>query len=118
MAVASTSVWLQAVVRIAVPTMFRSPSLISSVIVWLPVSISSRTKTTMTTTTIATKQGLQPACNGADHERVSTTFRYNLTQMDYSGNTADLSSPYDRVVRRFALDTLVDLADVDLQLAR
>jgi outer membrane protein insertion porin family len=31
-------------------------------------------------------------------ERVSTTFRYNLTQMDYSGNTADLSSPYDRVV--------------------
>jgi outer membrane protein insertion porin family len=32
-------------------------------------------------------------------ERVSTTFRYNLTQMDYSGSLADLSSPYDRVVR-------------------
>ncbi len=32
-------------------------------------------------------------------ERISTTFRYNLTQMDYSGNLADLSSPYDRVVR-------------------
>ncbi|MCV9997169.1 outer membrane protein assembly factor BamA [Pararhizobium sp. YC-54] len=31
-------------------------------------------------------------------ERVSTTFRYNLTQMDYSGDTADLSSPYDRAV--------------------
>lgn len=31
-------------------------------------------------------------------ERISTTFRYNLTQMDYSGDTADLSSPYDRVV--------------------
>lgn len=32
-------------------------------------------------------------------ERVSTTFRYNLTQMDYSGSLVDLSSPYDRVVR-------------------
>jgi outer membrane protein insertion porin family len=31
-------------------------------------------------------------------ERISTTFRYNLTQMDYSGDTADLSSPYDRVI--------------------
>jgi outer membrane protein insertion porin family len=31
-------------------------------------------------------------------ERVSTTFRYNLTQMDYSGDRSELSTPYDRVI--------------------
>jgi outer membrane protein insertion porin family len=31
-------------------------------------------------------------------ERISTTFRYNLTQMDYHGDKTDLSSPYDRVI--------------------
>ncbi len=31
-------------------------------------------------------------------EKLSTTFRYNYTQMDYHGDTDDLSSPYDRVV--------------------
>jgi len=31
-------------------------------------------------------------------ERVSTTFRYNLTQMDYSGDRDELSTPYDRVI--------------------
>ncbi|WP_428428537.1 outer membrane protein assembly factor BamA [Pararhizobium sp.] len=31
-------------------------------------------------------------------ERVSTTFRYNLTQMDYSGRLSELSTPYDRVI--------------------
>ncbi|HTO32661.1 MAG TPA: outer membrane protein assembly factor BamA [Pararhizobium sp.] len=31
-------------------------------------------------------------------ERLSTTLRYNLTQMDYHGDTDDLSSPYDRVI--------------------
>lgn len=31
-------------------------------------------------------------------ERLSTTFRYNLTQLDYSGDRSDLSSPYRRAI--------------------
>ncbi|MFB2552144.1 outer membrane protein assembly factor BamA [Ensifer soli] len=32
-------------------------------------------------------------------ENLSTTFRYNFTQLDYSGDLAELSAPYRRVVR-------------------
>ncbi|WP_438748725.1 outer membrane protein assembly factor BamA [Pararhizobium sp. O133] len=31
-------------------------------------------------------------------EKLSTTFRYNYTRMDYHGDTTDLSTPYDRVI--------------------
>ena len=44
------------------------------------------------------EQGFSLRVTAPITERLSTTFRYNLSQMDYSGDKTDLSTPYDRVI--------------------
>ena len=51
-------------------------------------------------------------------ERLSTTFRYNLTQLDYSGDRSRPVQPIPPCDRRQHVDAFVGLSDADLQFTR